>query len=423
MPARHRPLTPARRAALAVATAVTATLAVAVPAGAASTVPGPITIPDSGNGVPYPSTVTVSELTGVVTSVEVTLTGLTHTFAADVNVLLVGPGGDAVVLLADRGGSTDLVAVDLTFSASAPAMVPESGPMVGGTYLPSPSSSSNAFPAPAPAAVGSDLAVFAGDDPNGVWSLYVFDDAGEDQGSLAGWSLDLGTAPAADAGAAYTVAEGSALTLDASAGYAWPGGTYAWDLDADGAYDDATGVTVTLDAAALAALGLADGPAGPLPVALQVSHGEDVSTASSTVSVTNTAPTATVTLPRQVLAGTAFTIKVGATDPSPADAAATFTYEIDWTGDGAVDQTLTGPADPPVTHTYETAGTYRVSVWATDRDGARSAALVTDVVVAPALAASGGLPGATWPAAGALAAGALLLAAGRLLRRTHASAR
>lgn len=420
----RRPSVPARRASLALVAAVAATLAVALPADAASTVPGPIAIPDNTAASPYPSTITVSALTGVVLSVDVTLVGLTHTYPADLGVMLVGPGGQATLLMGHVGGPAGVSAVTVTFSASATASLPATGPLGAGPYRPSADATQPlAFPAPAPAGAGTDLGVFTGTDPNGVWSLYVVDGWASDVGSLASWSLDITSGVAPDAGGPYTIAEGATLALDASATVASASATYAWDLDGDGAYDDATGATPTVPAATLAALGLGDGPVGPLAVGLQVTDGPVVATAAGTVTVTATAPTATVTLPRQVLADTPFTMKVGAVDPSPADAAATFTYEIDWTGDGVVDQTLTGPADPPVTHSFATAGTYRVTVWATDRDGARSAPLVADVVVVPALAASGGVPGTAWLATAALALGGLLLAAGRRLRRPQPSAR
>lgn len=420
----RRSSVPARRASLALVAALAATLAAALPADAASTVSGVIAIPDNTAASPYPSTITVSELTGVVLGVDVTLEGLTHTYPADLGVMLVGPGGQATLLMGHVGGGTDVSGVTVTFSAAATTPLSPSGPLGAGPYLPSADATQElAFPAPAPPSAGTDLGVFEGTDPNGVWSLYVVDGWGSDAGSLAGWSLDITSGVAADAGGPYTIAEGATLALDASASVASASATYAWDLDGDGAYDDATGATPTVPAATLAALGLGDGPVGPLPVGLQVTDDAIVETAAGTVTVTATAPTATVTLPRQILADTPFTMKVGAVDPSAADAAATFTYEIDWTGDGVVDQTLTGPADPPVSHTFAAAGTYRVTVWATDRDGARSAPLVTDVVVVPALAASGGVPGTAWLAAAALALGGLLLAAGRGLRRPQPSAR
>lgn len=83
--------------------------------------------------------------------------------------------------------------------------------------------------------------------------------------SSATSAITVNPAVTADAGGPYTIAEGQTLTLDATGSVAGPTATHAWDLDADGQFDDATGASPTIPAADLAALGLADGPAAPLP--------------------------------------------------------------------------------------------------------------------------------------------------------------
>ena len=150
-----------------------------------------MTIPTSGTASLYPSTINVSGVTGTVTKVTVTLTGLSHTFPDDIDILLVGPAGQSVVLMSDTGGSPDVVSVNLTFDDGAPSALPDTAQIVSGTFKPTNIGNGDAFPAPAPAGpYGGTLAVFNGVDPNGSWRLFVVDDVGGDLGSLSGgWSL------------------------------------------------------------------------------------------------------------------------------------------------------------------------------------------------------------------------------------------
>ncbi|HEX9952847.1 MAG TPA: hypothetical protein VGB53_13825, partial [Rubricoccaceae bacterium] len=64
---------------------------------------GTQTAPFPGN--PYPSTVAVTGMTGVVTDVNVTVRGITHTWASDIDVLLVAPNGASIVLFSDVIGN------------------------------------------------------------------------------------------------------------------------------------------------------------------------------------------------------------------------------------------------------------------------------------------------------------------------------
>ena len=166
-------------------------------------------------------------------------------------------------------------------------------------------------------------------------------------------------------GGPYTVAEGEALTL---AGNGSPGATYAWDLNDDGDFGDATGLAPTLSWDELQALGINDGPASHT-VRLQASAGGvAVGTQPAQLTVSNTAPQSVLTGGLTATVGRPFTIKVGADDPSAADLAAMFVYTVDW-GDGSPVESVVGPADPPVTHTYTTAGTFDATFTATDKDG------------------------------------------------------
>ena len=141
-----------------------------------------------------------------------TLRNLSHTWVADVDVLLVGPGGQTAVLLSDAGYGGGAVDATLTFDDEAAGTLNDV--VVSGTYQPTNFGADDAFPAPAPTQDGSAaLSAFDGTDPNGTWRLYVLDEYSEDTGSIAGgWSLSI-TANAAPTAAndAYHVKEDRVL--------------------------------------------------------------------------------------------------------------------------------------------------------------------------------------------------------------------
>jgi uncharacterized repeat protein (TIGR01451 family) len=155
-----------------------------------------ITIPDSGKATPYPSTIIVTGLTGAVTRVTATLRGYSHSWPDDVDVLLVGPGGQKIMLMGDCGGGNARNGVLLAFDDSASSSVPDSTAIPSGTYKPTNNdSTSDNFPSPAPGApFATTLAAFNGQNPNGNWSLYVQDDGSLDSGSITqGWTLSVTT--------------------------------------------------------------------------------------------------------------------------------------------------------------------------------------------------------------------------------------
>ncbi len=162
-----------------------------------------ISIPASGTaGIasPYPSTIDVSGLTGTITDLNVMISGLSHTFPDDIDILLVGPGGEKLILMSDAGGPHDVSNITLTFDDQAGAFLPNGDSLVTGTFKPTNyvgnGGPTDIFPAPAPVGpYDSLLSVFNGLNPNGTWSLFVVDDQGADAGQIAnGWSLDIATA-------------------------------------------------------------------------------------------------------------------------------------------------------------------------------------------------------------------------------------
>ena len=155
-----------------------------------------IVIPDSGIASPYPSTITVSGVTGLVGKVTATLSNFNHTYPHDVSVLLVSPAGTKTVLMshtADLGSS--VVNANFTFDDSASALMPSTGSANSGSWQPSAYPPSTVFPAPAPAApYSSVMSAFNSANPNGTWSLFVLDEAAGDRGGVSnGWSLAITT--------------------------------------------------------------------------------------------------------------------------------------------------------------------------------------------------------------------------------------
>jgi len=155
--------------------------------------PGVIVIPLTGPGTPYPSTNVVSGLTGNISRLSVTVSNINHSYASDLCLLLAAPSGQNVALMANAGGAFPLADVSLTFDDAAALPVPTTQ-ITSGTYQPA-AYSPPEWPAPAPLPpYGTNLAVFNGADPNGVWSLYAYDDAASDSGSIGqGWYLTITT--------------------------------------------------------------------------------------------------------------------------------------------------------------------------------------------------------------------------------------
>jgi|GEM_PF-6313779 len=168
--------------------------------------PTPISIYDGNDFSPYPSVITASGLGNSITKVTVQLKGLTHDWPSNIDILLVGPQDQNLVVMSDVGSAWSVFNVDLTLDDSAPQYLPDFDELTSGTYRPSSYYASYMFPPPAPdPSDASALSVFNGTNPNGVWSLYITDIWAEfDEGSFdGGWCLVITTS--ADSGIDNTI--------------------------------------------------------------------------------------------------------------------------------------------------------------------------------------------------------------------------
>lgn len=148
---------------------------------------------------PYGSPINVTGLSGVISSISLTLNGLSHSRPADMDVLLVSPNGKGVIVMSDVGNNA-VNNVTLTFDESAPGNLP--AVITSGTYrtTDAPEEFTDTYQPPAPLRPYfsvNGLNDLKGTSPLGEWRLYVVDDAQDAQGTIAGgWSLDITTEPA-----------------------------------------------------------------------------------------------------------------------------------------------------------------------------------------------------------------------------------
>jgi len=211
-----------------------------------------------------------------------------------------------------------------------------------------------------------------GDDGSYTIGLRVADDDGGIDTDTATITVK-NTAPTADPGGPYSVAEGASVSLSGSGTdpSPWDSLSYAWDLDGDLDFSDGAGGAIpTVPWLTLVAHGIDDD--GSYSLNFRVADddgGEDIVSVSLTV--TNTAPSAD--------AGGLYTISEGddlqldasgSSDPSPAD---TLSYAWDLDDDGLFDDAVGGtPLIPWATLdglAVNDDGSYSLAVRVTDDDG------------------------------------------------------
>ena len=139
-----------------------------------------------------------------VKSLSITLTGLSHTFPADLDFLFVGPDQTNLAFWSDAGG-TPISNQNYTIRDSAAALLPSSGGIATGIYRPADygaietnSNWTGVSPAlvinhPTPNGAATLDGSFGGKwIDNTTWTLFVRDDASPDSGTLNDWGIQGG---------------------------------------------------------------------------------------------------------------------------------------------------------------------------------------------------------------------------------------
>ena len=170
--------------------------------------PTPIIIPTQGMATPYPSQIVVSNMSGTISKLQLTISQFWHNFPGDVDMLLVSPAGQKMVIWSragDSGTNSDFLGaatnITTTLDDAAVFPLPYPYPLICIPFTPGDYSTqvppAAAFPAPAPSGPYDTpvaMSDFNGVSPNGTWSLYVYDFAAPDQGAIeGGWSLMIAT--------------------------------------------------------------------------------------------------------------------------------------------------------------------------------------------------------------------------------------
>jgi subtilisin-like proprotein convertase family protein len=158
---------------------------------------GPITPPITSAAT---FTTTVSGLGTVLWDVNLNA-AISHTYNSDLEITLTSPAGTTVTVSTGNAGGNDDVFNGTTWDDNV------NDPTTDHTYT-------NLVAAPLLSPEGR-FAGFRGEDPNGTWTLTIFDNATFDVGTLNSWSLDITTVAALPATSTTTLTQSPGLAISA----------------------------------------------------------------------------------------------------------------------------------------------------------------------------------------------------------------
>ncbi|HRH67850.1 MAG TPA: proprotein convertase P-domain-containing protein, partial [Bacteroidia bacterium] len=155
------------------------------------------------------STIAVSGYSGTLASSGISIRiNITHTYDADLSLVLVAPNG-SILGLANQIGSSGDNFTNTVFSDAGSGQIPATGAPYTGTYKPYTATFSNSCVTTTATSFGS---LGGGSiNPNGNWTLRAFDHAGADVGVINNWTI---TFPASLNSPCYTVSNTISVTVD-----------------------------------------------------------------------------------------------------------------------------------------------------------------------------------------------------------------
>lgn len=124
------------------------------------------------------------------TSITVNIPNISHTWYDDLDIMLISPTGQRIILMSDCGGNNSGTGNrNYTFIQGGTVLANGAAPTGSGNVSPTDYEADAAWPDGAPTITAMNQ--FTG-DPNGNWTLRVLDDAGGDTGCLnGGWSITI----------------------------------------------------------------------------------------------------------------------------------------------------------------------------------------------------------------------------------------